>query len=478
MTALELKKLLEHNDTSCKEIMTSVLDRIDKDELKINAYISIRDSDLLLKEAETIDKKRKKGDRIGPLSGLPIAVKDNINTEGITTTCASKMLENYVPVYNATVINSIKAADGIIVGKTNMDEFAMGSSTENSAFKTTRNPHNLDYVPGGTSGGSAAAIAANEAILALASDTGGSIRQPASYCGVVGFKPTYGRVSRYGLIAYGSSLDQIGTITKSVKDSALLMNVIAGFDPKDSTSVRMDVPDYLAALNNNNKYRIGIPKEYFGQGLDEEVAQAIESVIASLEKDGFEIVQVSLPHTEYAVATYYIIICSEASSNLSRYSGVHYGYRAKNIQSIEELYKRSRSEGFGTEVKRRIMLGTFALSSGYYDAYYKKASKVRMLIRKDFEEAFKQCDVIVHPVAPGPAFRIGENVDDPLKMYLIDIYSVIANLVGLPAISVPIGKTVNGLPIGIQCACNHFEEVKVLSIASRIEYLMNKITPS
>jgi aspartyl-tRNA(Asn)/glutamyl-tRNA(Gln) amidotransferase subunit A len=405
------------------------------------------------------------------LAGLPIAVKDVLCTKDTLTTCGSKILYNFKPPYDATAVAKIRAADGIIIGKTNMDEFAMGSSTENSAMKTTRNPRNTDCVPGGSSGGSAAAIAANECILAVGTDTGGSIRQPASFCGLTGIKPTYGRVSRYGLVAYGSSLDQAGPMTKDVADGALLLGVLSGHDKHDSTSLDAPVPDYLSEMNAapDAKFKIGIPKEYFGEGLDDEVRAAINTLIEKLKGAGHTIVDISLPHTEYAVPTYYIIACAEASSNLGRYDGAHYGYRCANATDIIDMFSRSRAEGFGTEVKRRIMLGTYVLSAGYYDAYYKKAAQVRTLISGDFQKAFKNVDVILHPVAPSPAFKIGEKTDNPLAMYLGDIYSVTANLAGVPAISLPCGETKDGLPIGVQLAANQLDEVTLLHAAKVVE---------
>jgi aspartyl-tRNA(Asn)/glutamyl-tRNA(Gln) amidotransferase subunit A len=474
MCAWQLKNSLAEGQISSREVMESVLDEIDRREAEIKAYITIRDRSELLSEADEIDARRVRGETLGILDGLPVAVKDNMCTKDLLTTCGSRMLGNFVPPYDATVVERLRRADGIILGKTNMDEFAMGSSTEHSAMHLTRNPHDLSYVPGGTSGGSAAAVAAHETILALGSDTGGSIRQPASYCGVVGMKPTYGRVSRYGLVAHGSSLDQIGVLTKDVRDAALLMGVIAGHDPRDSTSIEAQVPDYMALLNGPDTLRIGVPDEYFGAGLDKEVHDKVRAAIGCFEQDGHEIVPLNLPHTDYGVAAYYIIVCSEASSNLSRYSGVHYGFRADDLSSIEDLFVKSRSLGFGPEVKRRIMLGTFALSAGYYDAYYLKASKARTLLVSDFEKAFETCDIIAHPVTPGPAFKIGQNVDDPLAMYLVDVYSVIANLVGIPAVSVPCGWTKGGLPIGIQLAGRHLAESTVLAAAGRLEKLIKE----
>lgn len=468
MAATQLKVLLDQGQTSCVEIMRSVLEEIRRREPSVQAFITLRNESDLILDAGRVDQCRQRGEKIGPLAGLPVAVKDNICTQNLRTTCASKILAEFVPPYDATVIRRVREADGIVLGKTNLDEFAMGSSTENSAFKVTRNPHDLERVPGGTSGGSAAAVAAHETIFALGSDTGGSVRQPASFCGVVGFKPTYGRVSRYGLVAYGSSLDQIGPVAKNVADAALLYSVIGGHDPLDSTSL----PDSAGDSNpssTSEQLRIGIPQEYFGPGLDPEVRACVENALKLLENDGHAIVSVSLPHTEFAVATYYIVATAEASANLARYDGVRYGLRAQSCEDVLDMYARTRAQGFGSEVKRRIILGTYVLSSGYYDAYYLRAQKVRTLIRNDFKAAFEKCDVIAHPVAPTPAFKIGEKTDDPLAMYLGDIYSVTANLAGLPAISVPCGKSANGLPIGIQFAAGACGEGVLLKTAAVAE---------
>ena len=473
MTAGALKKLLAEGKTSCREIMQSVLGEIDQRESRVQAYIRVRDGKDLLAEADAVDQRRRRGGPVGPLAGLPIAVKDCICTQGTITTCASRILEKFVPPYDATAVRRIREADGIIVGKTNMDEFAMGSSTENSAYQITHNPHDLERVPGGTSGGSAAAVAAHECILALGSDTGGSVRQPASFCGVVGLKPTYGRISRYGLVAYGSSLDQIGVLSKNVDDCILLLSVIAGHDPSDSTSIPAEVPNYRAAAQAGGTWRIGVPHEYFAEGLDAEVRASVENAIDLLRNDGHAVVPINLPHTEYAVPVYYIIACAEASANLARYDGVRYGFRAKDCKDVKDLYHKSRTEGFGAEVRRRILLGTYVLSSGYYDAYYLKAQKVRTLIRRDFQAAFDTCDIIMHPVAPTPAFKIGEHSDDPLAMYLGDIYSVIANMAGLPAISVPCGWTSNRLHIGVQLAAKPLAEPLLMAASARLESLLN-----
>jgi len=486
LTAHELNNLLVEKKASSFEITTSIYERIEKLNKKINSYITLT-KELALQKAEKVDKKISKGEKISSISGIPIAIKDVISTRDIRTTCGSKILSNYIPIYDATVIEKFKKEDVIILGKTNMDEFAMGSSTENSAYGVCRNPWNTSTIPGGSSGGSAACVAADFAIMSLGSDTGGSIRQPASMCGVVGLKPTYGRVSRYGLVAFASSLDQIGTFTKDIEDCAILLNMIAGHDPMDSTSVVKEVPNYTQYLKNDaQKVKVGIPKEYFVKGTDKEVEKAILNSIETFKKLGAEIVEVSLPHTEYAVAAYYIIAPAEASSNLARYDGVHYGFRTENrghlpasqqagktedrkISSIVDMYEKTRDEGFGEEVKRRIMLGTYALSSGYYEAYYLKALKVRTLIKNDFDKAFKKCDVIVTPVSPTPAFKIGEKISDPLQMYLSDIFTIPVNLAGLPAISIPCGFSKDGLPIGLQIIGKPFDEGQILRTAYTFE---------
>ena len=470
LTAHELNKLTREKKTCSVEIIKSIYERIEKLDKRINSYITLT-KELALKEAEDIDKKINKGEKTSPLAGIPIAIKDVISTKEIKTTCGSKILSNYTPIYDATVIEKLKKENTVILGKTNMDEFAMGSSNENSAYGACRNPWNTETIPGGSSGGSAACIASDLAIMALGSDTGGSIRQPASMCGVVGLKPTYGRVSRYGLVAFASSLDQIGPITKDVEDSAILLNVISGHDEMDSTSVNENVPDYTKYLINNvKKLKAGIPKEYFVEGIDKEVEKAVLNGIETLKKLGAEITEVSLPHTEYAVATYYIVAPAEASSNLARYDGVHYGYRTKtDISSIVDMYEKTRDEGFGDEVKRRIMLGTYALSSGYYEAYYLKALKARTLIKNDFDKAFENCDVLITPVCPTPAFKIGENVSDPLKMYLSDIFTIPVNLAGLPAVSIPCGFSKDGLPIGLQIIGKPFDEGTILQTAYTFE---------
>ncbi len=469
LSAVELSQKLEAKEVSSVDVMQSVLSQIDAVEKDVQAYISLEDADDLVKKAKKVDERRMAGDAIGPLAGLPIALKDNLCVKDKLTTCASKMLEQFRPPYDATVVSKIEDADGIVIGKTNMDEFSMGSSTENSAFHVTRNPNNHEHVPGGTSGGSAAAVAAQEAILALGADTGGSVRQPAAFCGVVGLKPTYGRVSRYGLIAYASSFDQIGPLTKTVGDCALALQVIAGHDKRDSTSLDAPVPDYLASLNSETKFRFGIPQEYFIDGVSPEVSQAVRRTIQQLEQAGHSIVEVPMKHTSYALPTYYIVASAEASSNLARYEGCHYGFRAENYNDLNDMMLQTRNEGFGAEVQRRIMLGAYVLSAGYIDAFYNKALKVRRLIKEDFSEAFKQCDLLIHPITPTPAFRIGEKTDDPLTMYLSDVFSVIANLAGVPAISVPCGKSEDGLPIGVQLVAPWLDEPRLLEAAQAVE---------
>ncbi len=468
LTISEAHEKLKSGTVSSLELTRSVLDRIDQVEPKVGAYITLT-PESALEQAGQADEEISRG-RIGPLTGIPIAVKDLISTRGMKTTCASRILENYIPPFDATVMSRLQKEGIVLLGKTNMDEFAMGSSTENSAFKNTHNPWNPDYIPGGSSGGSAAAVAAGECLAAIGSDTGGSIRQPASHCGVVGMKPTYGRVSRFGLVAYASSLDQIGPLTKEVSDCALVMNVICGHDPRDSTSVPREVPDYTANLRKGVKgLTLGIPKEYFVTGMDPEVEQAIRKAITVFTDLGAVCREITLPHTEYAIAVYYIIAMAEASSNLARYDGVKYGFRDPDECSLMEMYQKTRTRGFGPEVIRRIMLGTYVLSAGYYDAYYRKASQVRTLIHQDFQKAFETCDLIITPVAPTPAFRLGEKVSDPLQMYLTDIFTISANLAGIPGLSLPCGFSAQGLPIGLQILGNHFEEEKVLQTAYAFE---------
>ena len=467
-TIHDLRDMLQKGETTSEAITKSVLTRIKTVDGKVKAYITVTE-EIALKQAAEADKRIKAGETT-PVLGIPIAVKDNMCTEGIKTTCASKILGNFIPPYDATVVSNLKKAGYVLCGKPNMDEFAMGSSTENSSFFNTKNPWDLERIPGGSSGGSAAAVAAGECIAALGSDTGGSIRQPAACCGVVGLKPTYGRVSRYGLVAFASSLDQIGPITKDVTDAALLMNVISGHDPKDSTSADIASPDYTKALKRDMKgLKVGLPKEYFIDGMDPQVEKAVRDAVRTLEGLGAKVVEVSLPHTNYAVAVYYILATSEASSNLARYDGVKYGVRAEGAKDLLDLYMRSRSQGFGPEVKRRIMLGTYALSAGYYDAYYKKGQQVRTLIKRDFDEAFKSCDVIATPTAPTAAFKIGEKSSDPLQMYLSDIFTISVNLAGIPGLSLPCGFTSDNLPIGLQLLGRHFDEDSILRAAFAYE---------
>jgi len=468
-TAGDLLARLERGELTSVEMTTAYLDRIEQLDGQVGAFLSV-DRAGALAQAAAVDQKRHAKQPLGPLAGLPIAVKDVLCTIGQTTTCASRMLENFVPPYDAHVVSRLKAADAVLIGKTNMDEFAMGSSTENSAFKVTRNPWDLERTPGGSSGGSAAAVSAGMAPLSLGTDTGGSIRQPAGFCSVVGLKPTYGRVSRYGLVAYASSLDQIGPFANDVTGAAILAEVIAGHDPRDSTSVNAPVPEYRKTVDQPLAgLRIGIAKEHFVEGLSPEVEQTVRTAVDVYKSLGAEIKEVSLPHARYGVAVYYLIAPSEASSNLARYDGVHYGHRATTFNNMIDMYSASRGEGFGSEVKRRIMLGTYALSAGYYEAYYVKALKVRRLIRQDFDQAFEQVDILASPVSPNPAFKIGEHSADPLAMYLEDIYTISANLAGLPGISIPAGFTAAGLPIGLQLQAAPFEEERLLRAARMFE---------
>jgi len=461
--------LLRNKEVSSVELTQAVLDRIEAVDDRVGAYITVAGEQAL--EAAAAADRAIAGGGIAPLTGIPLGVKDLMCTRGIPTTCASRILENFVPPYNAKVVEKLNDAGAVTVGKLNMDEFAMGSSNEHSALQATYNPWDLSRVPGGSSGGSAAAVAADLCLGALGSDTGGSIRQPASHCGVVGMKPTYGRVSRFGLVAFASSLDQIGPLAKDTRDCALLMNAVCGYDPQDSTSVPRDVPDYTVALEDGLKgIRAGIPKEYFDkEGLDPDVSTAVRTAIETLQSLGVECVDVSLPHTEHCVAVYYVIAPCEASSNLARYDGVKYGYRDQAADSLIPMYRATRSAGFGAEVQRRIIIGTYCLSAGYYDAYYGKASQVRTLITRDFQSAFETCDVILSPVAPEPAFKIGENTDDPLKMYLSDIFTLSANLAGIPGMSVPCGFSDSGLPIGLQILGAHFSEETLLKVAYNFE---------
>ncbi|MBF0590873.1 MAG: Asp-tRNA(Asn)/Glu-tRNA(Gln) amidotransferase subunit GatA [Nitrospirae bacterium] len=471
LTLKKAQEMISAKEITPVELADAVFDRIDAVDKHVNAYVTVT-RDIGVEQARlTPTTVRSGSDYAGtlsnPVAGIPIAIKDNMCTKGIRTTCSSRILENFVPPYESTVTE--KLAGYVLVGKTNLDEFAMGSSTENSAFFTTKNPWAIDRAPGGSSGGSAAAVAADECIAALGSDTGGSIRQPASFCGVVGLKPTYGRVSRYGLVAFASSLDQIGPLTKTVEDSAILLNLISGRDPKDSTSAPVEVPDFTQALGGNLKgLKVGLPDEYFIDGMDKEVHGCILKAIDELSAQGATTVKINLPHTAYAVATYYVLATSEASSNLARYDGVKYGLRVDG-DNLLDMYLKTRAAGFGNEVKRRIMLGSYALSSGYYDAYYKKAQQVRTLITMDFEEAFKKVDVIVTPTAPTTAFKIGEKANDPLQMYLSDIFTISVNLAGVPAISIPAGFDSRGLPVGLQLIGRPFDEETILKAAHAYE---------
>jgi aspartyl-tRNA(Asn)/glutamyl-tRNA(Gln) amidotransferase subunit A len=462
-----LAPLLARGEVSPLEVTDAFLSRIAAQDGAIKAYITVDEAGARA-QAQEAEAQLRRG-AATPLTGIPLALKDVLATKWLKTTCGSRILENFRPPFDATVCARLRAAGAVFLGKANMDEFAMGSSTENSAFGPTHNPWNRECIPGGSSGGSAAAVAADLCAGALGSDTGGSIRQPASLCGVVGLKPTYGRVSRYGLVAYASSLDQIGPLTKEVRDAALLLNCIAGPDPKDSTCVPTAAEDYLKGLEQGVRgLKLGVPKEFFGPGLDPEVDAAIRAALDTLAGLGAEILEVSLPHTEYAVATYYVVAVAEASSNLARYDGVKYGLRAEG-QNLMEMYAKTRRQGFGAEVRRRIMLGTYALSAGYYDAYYKKASQVRALIRRDFDEALARCDLLATPVSPTPAFRLGEKLDDPLTMYLSDIFTISANLAGIPGISVPCGFSRGGLPIGLQLLGPPFGEAEILQAAYAFE---------
>ena len=465
LTVHELLEKLDKKEITKEEVLTSYQNRIEEKEKDVQAFITITD-----KEAKEQLKKIKEEENTSKLAGIPIGIKDNICTKGVKTTCASRMLENFVSPYDATVIEKINNERLISLGKLNMDEFAMGGSTEHSYFKKTKNPWNLNKVPGGSSGGSAAAVAAGLVPWALGSDTGGSVRQPAAFCGVVGLKPTYGLISRYGLVAFASSLDQIGTLTKDVEDAAILLNIIAGHDEKDTTSANREKIDYTKCLQNDVKgLKIGIPKQYFGDGINSEVKDAINEVIKQYEKMGAIVEECSLDVADYELATYYIIACAEASSNLGRFDGIRYGYRTKDFSDLKDLYKNSRSEGFGEEVKRRIILGTYVLSSGYYDAYYKKAQQVRTLVKNEFENNFKKYDVILTPTSPNVAFDIGSKIDNPLEMYLSDVCTVPVNIAGLPAISIPCGVNSEGMPIGFQLIGNHFEEATILNAAYAYE---------
>lgn len=469
MTAVELAAAIKNKEVTVKEATEAVLDQIEKSESTYHCYVTV-DKEGALRKAEEVQKKIDAGELTGPLAGVPVAIKDNMCTEGLLTTCSSRILGNFVPTFSAEAVINLEKAGAVILGKTNMDEFAMGSTTETSAFGETKNPWNPEHVPGGSSGGSAAAVAARECFYALGSDTGGSIRQPASFCGVVGLKPTYGTVSRYGLIAYGSSLDQIGLLCKDVTDCATIMEVIASHDLKDSTSVERDDTDFTSALVDDVKgMKIGIPRDYFGEGLDPEVKAAVLKAAEVLKEKGAIVEEFDLSLVEYAIPTYYTIAAAEASSNLERFDGIKYGYRTEEYNGLHNMYKKSRSEGFGPEVKRRIMLGSFVLSSGYYDAYYLKALRVKALIKKAFDEAFAKYDVILGPVAPTTAPKLGESLSDPIKMYLGDIYTISINLAGLPGLSMPCGTDSKGLPIGVQLIGDCFKEKNLIRAAFTYE---------
>ncbi len=474
LSAVELGRAIKEGRTTALEAMWAVLSRMEQSERVCHCYVTT-DREGALKRAREVQKRIDAGELTGALAGVPAAVKDNLCTEGIRTTCASRILENFIPTYSAEAVLNLERAGAVIIGKTNMDEFAMGSTTETSAFGVTRNPHNPEHVPGGSSGGSAAAVAAGECFFALGSDTGGSVRQPASYCGVVGMKPTYGTVSRYGLIAYGSSLDQIGPLTKNVEDCAAVLEAIASHDPKDSTSVKREGTDFTAALIKDVKgMRIGIPGDYFGQGLGKEVRKAVLNAARLLKSEGAIVEEFELSLVDYGIPAYYTIAAAEASSNLERFDGIKYGYRDESAEGLHQMYKRTRSKGFGAEVKRRIMLGSFVLSSGYYDAYYLKALRVRAMIKKAFDQAFARYDCILGPVAPTTAPRLGETLSDPVKMYLGDIYTVSVNLAGLPAISIPCGTDSRGLPIGLQLIGDCFQEKRLIQAAYTCERLLRE----
>ena len=472
-SASELAKMLRSGEVSSREITGSVLKRIDEREELINAFITVTRK-IALQQAEIADCDFKKKKKVSLLNGIPIAIKDILCTQGIKTTCGSRILHNYLPPYDATAVKKALQNGAPLIGKTNMDEFAMGSSTENSAFGPTRNPVNLKYVAGGSSGGSAAAVASGETILAMGSDTGGSVRLPAAYCGIVGIKPTYGRVSRYGLISYASSLDQVGALGRTVEDCAMLLNVICGHDRLDTTSVNIEVPDFLGSLKKGIKgVKIGLPKEYFVEGLDLQVKERVMKAVSLLNKNGAEVIDISLPHARYGISSYYLIATAEASSNLARYDGVKYGFRSmEDTSDLIEMYEATRSEGFGREVKRRIMLGTYALSAGYYDAYYLKAQEARALIKEDFDRAFKEVDCMITPVSPCLPFKIGEKIDDPLQMYLVDMYTASLNLSGLPGLSINCGK-VDGLPVGLQIIGKAFDEETILRVGHTYEKIGN-----
>lgn len=470
LTAVELGKKIKGGEIGVAEAAKAALEETQKREGQINSYVTVLDEETILARAEEVQKQIDSGELDSPLAGVPTAIKDNMCTKGILTTCSSKILENFVPCYSAEAVRNLEKAGAVIIGKTNMDEFAMGSTTETSAYGITRNPHNTEHVPGGSSGGSCAAVAAWECSYSLGSDTGGSIRQPSSFCGVTGIKPTYGTVSRYGLIAYGSSLDQIGPIAKDVTDCATILEAISSYDKKDSTSIQRDDLDFTSSLVADVKgMRIGIPRDYFGEGLDPQVKAAIEKAAGVLEENGALLEEFDLSLVEYAIPAYYVIASAEASSNLSRFDGVKYGYRTGDYEGLHNMYKKTRSEGFGPEVKRRIMLGSFVLSSGYYDAYYLKALRTKALIKKAFDQAFERYDMILAPAAPTTAPKIGESLSDPIKMYLGDIYTISVNLAGLPGISLPCGKNDKGLPIGMQLIGDCFQEKKIIRAAYTFE---------
>ena len=469
LTIHELKEKLVRREISSLEVTQAVIDRIQHTEDRLHAYVTLT-AEEALGQAKLADDALGRETVVSDLVGIPLAIKDILCTRGVRTTCGSGILAHYTPPYDATVIRKLRETGAVFLGKTNMDEFAMGSSTENSCFGPTRNPWALDRVPGGSSGGSAAAVAADGCLGALGSDTGGSIRQPAAFCGIVGLKPTYGRVSRYGLVAFASSLDQVGPLTKDVEDCAILMNAISGFDPRDSTSVDLEVPDFRRALVRDVRgIRIGIPKEYFLGGLDADVEKAIQNSMRLFEQWGAVCLEISLPHTDYALAAYYIICTAEASSNLARYDGVRYGHRSGDYSGVLDMYRKTRTEGFGPEVKRRIMLGTYALSAGYYDAYYRKAAQIRTLVKHDFDNAFKEVDIILAPISPTPAFRLGEKTSDPLQMYLSDVFTIPINMAGLPGMSIPCGFDRQGLPIGLQLVGKHFDEETIIRAAYAFE---------
>lgn len=478
LTAHEIRDKIKNKELSSKEITTAFLNRIDAVEDKVESYVTVL-PEQAIEAAEAVDKKIAAGESVGALAGVPMALKDNLCTKDILTTCSSKMLYNFRPPYDSTVAAKLKAADTVLLGKVNMDEFAMGSSTENSYYKKTKNPYDLTKVPGGSSGGSAACVSADEAAFALGSDTGGSIRQPASFCGCVGMKPTYGTVSRFGLVAFASSLDQIGPLAKDVRDCAMVYDQIVGYDPMDSTSVNREYASFEAALTGDVKgLKIGVPAEYMGEGISEPVQKAVMAALNSFKALGAEYQDMHLPLNEYALPAYYMISSAEAGSNLARFDGVKYGYRAENFDGLIDLYAQTRSEGFGAEVKRRIMIGTYALSSGYYDAYYKKAQQVRTMIMQDFDKAFETYDVLVTPTTPTTAFGIGEKTNDPLQMYMADICTVSVNIGGLPAVVLPCGYDENGLPIGLQIIGKPFGEAQILNAAYALEKTISKIKPS